>query len=67
MDGTGGFSRTMRFADIAELEERRGEFEEAVHGWCDGKDGASRAETDPEGGPSLVLRRNSLVPLMSSK
>ena len=41
LDGDGRLVRTMRFADLAELEAGRGDLEAAIRAWCDWKAAAS--------------------------
>ena len=38
LEGDAPLARTMRFADVADVETRRAELEAVVRGWCDSKD-----------------------------
>jgi hypothetical protein len=39
LEGEGKLARTMRFADIAEVEAGRADLERVVRAWCDWRDG----------------------------
>jgi hypothetical protein len=39
LEGEGKLVRTMRFADLDQLEAGRSELEDAVRAWCDSRDG----------------------------
>jgi hypothetical protein len=39
LEGEGKLGRTMRFADLEELEAGRDELQSAVRAWCNFKDG----------------------------
>ena len=40
LEGDGKLVRTMRFADVAEVEKRRKDLERVVRAWCDWKAGS---------------------------
>jgi hypothetical protein len=43
LEGEGGLVRTMRFADLAEVESGREDLEAVIRAWCEWKDGGSRS------------------------
>jgi hypothetical protein len=43
LEGEGGVVRTMRFADLAEVEAGRGDLEAVIRAWCAWKDQGSRS------------------------
>jgi len=42
LEGEGRLARTMRFADLAEVEAGRSDLEAAIRGWCAMKDAVAR-------------------------
>jgi hypothetical protein len=48
LDGDGAHARTMRFADISEVEERAAELAAVVRAWCDMKDTARPSQPRPD-------------------